>query len=398
MRRLTTDVLVIGGGATGAGVARDAALRGLSCVLVERGGLAGGTTGRFHGLLHSGARYVVTDTTSAAECHRESQTLRGIAAGCIEDCGGYFVETPADDPAYAERFVAGCGAARIPCREVPVPEALLAEPGLNPRVRRVFAVPDASVDGRRVVSGCARSAREHGATVLTRHPVVNLVVQDGGVAGAVVRDVASGQDVEIRAPMTVNAAGAWAGRIALLAGCQVSVVAGRGVMVALSRRLARAVINRCRLPGDGDILVPMGTSSVIGTTDAASDDPDDLSVTRAEVQSMLDQGELLIPGLRQAGAVRAWAGVRALFTPTTPAGGDRELSRSHQLLDHGQRDGIDGLVSIVGGKFTTFRLMAEITVDLVGARLGVTGPCTTASEPLPGGEGRPPGVSATSRC
>src|SRR5438876_10532000 len=98
MGGLSTDVLVIGGGSTGAGVARDAAMRGFSTILVDRGDLATGTTGRFHGLLHSGGRYVVKDPKAAEECIAENVVLRRIAADCIEDTGGLFVSTPLDDP------------------------------------------------------------------------------------------------------------------------------------------------------------------------------------------------------------------------------------------------------------------------------------------------------------
>ena len=110
MSRLETDVLVIGGGATGAGVAWDAALRGFDVVLVDRADLAEGTSGRFHGLLHSGGRYVVKDPVAADECVAENAILRRVLADCIEDTGGLFVTTPDDDPEYGDRFLAGCRA------------------------------------------------------------------------------------------------------------------------------------------------------------------------------------------------------------------------------------------------------------------------------------------------
>src|SRR5438309_4200339 len=128
MVALSTEVLVIGGGSTGAGVVRDAAMRGFSAMLVERGDLATGTTGRFHGLLHSGGRYVVKDPRSAKECMEENVVLRRIAADSIEDTGGFFVTTPWDDPGYADRFVAGCHTAAIPVEEIGVEEALRREP------------------------------------------------------------------------------------------------------------------------------------------------------------------------------------------------------------------------------------------------------------------------------
>src|SRR5918998_1047082 len=132
------DVLVIGGGATGAGVAWDAALRGFDVVLVERGDLAEGTSGRFHGLLHSGGRYVVKDPVAAEECVVENAMLRRLVPDAVEDTGGLFVTTPDDDPAYGDRFMEGCRRAELPAAEIPVAEALRMEPRLNPGILRAF--------------------------------------------------------------------------------------------------------------------------------------------------------------------------------------------------------------------------------------------------------------------
>ena len=128
MASLETDVLVIGGGATGAGVAWDAALRGFDVILVDRADLAEGTSGRFHGLLHSGGRYAVKDPDAARECIEENVILRRIAADCIEDTGGLFVTTPDDDPAYGDDFLAGCARTGVPAEEIDVAEALRREP------------------------------------------------------------------------------------------------------------------------------------------------------------------------------------------------------------------------------------------------------------------------------
>ncbi len=146
MATLTTDVLVIGGGATGAGVAWDAALRGLDVVLVDRADLAEGTSGRFHGLLHSGGRYVVKDPRAAQECIAENRVLREVAADCIEDTGGLFVTTPWDDPDYADRFAEGCRATGVECEEIDAAQALRDEPRLNPQISRAFRVPDGNIE------------------------------------------------------------------------------------------------------------------------------------------------------------------------------------------------------------------------------------------------------------
>jgi glycerol-3-phosphate dehydrogenase len=141
------------------------------------------------------------------------------------------------------------------------------------------------------------------------------------------------------------------------------------------------------MPTDGDIIVPIRTVSVIGTTDQHTDDPDDHTVPEVEVDAMLDDGEKLVPGFRRARALRVWTGVRPLFEDDKASDTDtRDVTRAHALLDHAKRDGIDRFVTITGGKLTTFRLMAEETMDAVCHQLGEDRPCKTKSEPLPGSE------------
>jgi glycerol-3-phosphate dehydrogenase len=382
---LETDVLVVGGGSTGAGVVRDAAMRGFSTILVERGDLATGTTGRFHGLLHSGGRYAVKDPVAAVECVGENAILRRTAADCIEDTGGLFVTTKWDDPAFGDEFERGCIETGVPVEEIPVEEALRREPRLDPTISRAFSVPDASLDPWKLVSGCARSARENGAAILPYHRVVDLERQNDRVVGALVENELTGEELRIRAEVVVNAAGAWAGQIAELAGCRVTVHPGKGIMIAMNHRLVNTVVNRCKPPADGDIIVPIRTVSVIGTTDIRVADPDELEVTQHEIDEMLDEGEKLVPGFREARALRVWAGARPLFS-AEEVSDTRDVSRTHTLLDHAERDGVQGFVTITGGKTTTFRLMAEAAVDAVCAHLGVDRPCRTHEEPLPGSE------------
>jgi glycerol-3-phosphate dehydrogenase len=384
---LETEVLVVGGGSTGAGVVRDAAMRGFSAILVERGDLAVGTTGRFHGLLHSGGRYAVKDPVAAEECVAENPIVRRIAADCVEDTGGLFVTTKWDDPAFGDEFAHGCRQTGVPVEEIPVSQALRREPRLDPAISRAFTVPDASIDAWKLVWGCARSAKEHGAEILSYHRVLDLERHDDRVVGALLKNELTGEEIRIRAQVVVNAAGAWAGQIAELAGCRVTVLPGKGIMIAMNHRLVNTVVNRCKPPADGDIIVPIRTVSVIGTTDTRAADPDELEVTQNEIDEMLDEGEKLVPGFREARALRVWAGARPLFSAEDVAD-TREVSRTHALLDHAERDGVQGLVTITGGKTTTFRLMAEAAVDAVCRHLGVDRPCRTQEEPLPGSEER----------
>lgn len=377
--RLSTEILIIGGGATGLGAAWDSALRGFKTVVLEKGDLAHGTSGRYHGLLHSGGRYVIRDPQSARECAAENARLRRIIPSAIEDTGGYFVTTPADPGEYADQFLAACQTCAVPVSEVAPAVALKREPLLNPKISRAFAVQDAACDSFDALHLLAGAVWQAGGEVLLRHRITEFIKEGNRVVGVAGEDLATGERFSIRADLILNCAGAWAGRIADLAGCEVKVTPGKGVMIAMNSRLVNTAINRCKPPDDGDILVPVGTVSVIGTTDTAVPNPDQYAIEDWEVELLMAEGEHLIPGFAQFRALRAWAGCRPLYEDTKAGQpkDSRHMSRAHALLDHESRDGVAGMLSMVGGKFTTFRHMAELLIDAACEKLSVQRECRT---------------------
>jgi glycerol-3-phosphate dehydrogenase len=379
-RTIETDLLVIGGGATGGGIAWDAALRGLRVLLVEMGDLATGTSGRYHGLLHSGGRYAVRDLESAIECIDENLLLRKIVPQALEDTGGYFVLTPEDDEAYVDSWLAACKQAGIETRQISVSAARERERMLNPKIKVVYEVPDGTCDSWDLLHALQAGATAAGAQFLTYHKVETLHVRDGQIVGARLADVRTGEVTEVTCAAAVNAAGPWAKSVAALANCHFNMRLSRGAMLAFNIRWVNRVINRLRKPGDGDIFVPVGTVSVTGTTSVKTDDPGDTSVEAWEVERILSETEPMTPGISRARILRAWGGVRPLYDGSSDDG--RDVKRTFTLLDHAQ-DGAAGFYSIVGGKLTTFRLMAEKTLDVVCQRLGNTAPCVTRTTVLP---------------
>jgi glycerol-3-phosphate dehydrogenase len=373
-----TDVLVVGGGATGVGIARDLALRGVDVTLAERDGLAAGTTGRSHGVLHSGARYADFDPAGARECIAENRILKDIAGACISDTGGFFVQLDGDDPEYFDEKLAACREQGIDATVLSGEEAREAVPALSGRTERVIRVPDAVIYPSRLVAATAASARDHGARILPNTPVTDLLCEDGAVVGARV------EDGEIRAEHVVNATGAWAERLAALAGVDVAMRPTSGVMVAVDHEGIEPVLNRCRPPADGDIVVPHGSQVVLGTTSVEVDDPDDYDTDREAIDRMITECAAMVPDLDGRDVSRAYWGVRPLYAPDEAERAEsRSVSRGFFLLDHA-RDGVDGFTSIVGGKLTTHRRMAEAVADHVCGELGVSGACRTADESLPG--------------
>jgi glycerol-3-phosphate dehydrogenase len=400
---MDTQVVVVGGGVTGVAVLRDLARRGIRAILVDRSDLGTGTSGRWHGLLHSGARYAVRDQESARECIVENQIMRRVAPHTIEDVGGLFVLLPADDEGYAEKLAEGCAEAGIPFERLSGAEARRREPLLASDVRMAYAVPDAGIDSWALLRSMARDATEHGARVLPRHPVVGFERRDGRLRSVRVHDLVNGEDVVIGCEWVVNAAGAWAGEVGRLAGVRIHMIPGKGVMVVMALRYVRGVVNAMRKPADGDIVVPQHEVAILGTTSVEVASPDDIHVPIADVDKMIDMCAQMIPSIAGGRALRAFAGSRPLYRPE-PASADRssgpgrapagdgsaadtrEVSRTFTVLDHASRDGLENLLSIVGGKLTTCRQMAEALVDQLAGRMGVTTPCTTATEPLPGAE------------
>ncbi|MFC4542923.1 FAD-dependent oxidoreductase [Halosolutus amylolyticus] len=379
---LRTDVLVVGGGATGTGIARDLALRGVDVVLVDRGGLAGGTSSRSHGLLHSGARYAPADRAGAEECIRERRILGSIAGACVRDTGGLFVELEDDDPDYLRAKHDACVDIGIPATLLTAAEARDRVPDLAPDVRRAMAVPDAVVYPSRLVAANAEDARDHGARILTHTPVEGMRVAGDRITGVRV----GGQvDGAIEAKFVVNAAGAWADRIAAMADVDVEMHPNRGVMIAVDYADLDPVLNRGRDPGDGDIVVPHADEVVLGTTSVDVDDPDDPGSADWELDRVREECARMLPPVAEAEPIRTWWGVRPLYAPDEAARGGRGISRGFFLLDH-EIDGVANLASIVGGKLTTYRAMAEATADLVADRLGVDDPCITADRRLPGAD------------
>jgi glycerol-3-phosphate dehydrogenase len=391
MNALETDVVVVGGGVTGVAVLRDLALRGVHAVLVERFDLGTGTSGRWHGLLHSGARYAVRDQESARECIEENTTLRRIAPHTIEDIGGLFVLLPGDDEAYAGQFVEGCRASGIPTEELSAAAAHRREPLLAPDVKLAFAVPDGGIDSWSLLRSMAADAEARGCKVLVRHPIVGVEKTDGRISAVRVHDAVAGQDRTIGCQWVVNAAGAWAGEVGRMAGVPLTMIAGKGVMVVMASRYVRGVVNACRKPADGDIIVPQHEVAILGTTSEQVPSPDDISVPPADVDRMIDMCAQMVPSIASGRVLRAFAGSRPLYKPEAPAGAEeggdtRAVSRTFTVLDHASRDGLDNMFSIVGGKLTTCRQMAEAVVDRLAERMGVTEPCRTATEVLPGAD------------
>jgi glycerol-3-phosphate dehydrogenase len=391
------DVLVVGGGITGAWVALDAATRGLSVALIERGDLAHGTSRWSSKLAHGGLRYLAHGEVGLAwESARERAVLMGVSAPHLVRALPMLI--PLGDRVgratgvkleaglrFGDRLrgLAGTSRRRLPsARRVDVEEARRLAPALADRnLRGALLHWDGQiVDDARLVVAVARTAAAHSARILTYVRASAL-----GVDGARVVDMREGTEIELRARHVVNATGVWAGELS--AGVTLRPSKGAHLLVrAAALGEPRAAVN-APLPGSGTrfaFAVPRPDELVlIGITDEPFDGPipDEPAVEPAEERFLLEAiGGVLEHPLTPADVVGRYAGLRPLLADGDAATAD--LSRRHAVVEH------DGVLTVVGGKLTTARRMAQDAVDRVVGRPGVrTGACLTAKLPLVGAEG-----------
>jgi glycerol-3-phosphate dehydrogenase len=259
------------------------------------------------------------------------------------------------------------------------------EPALNPELLSAVKVPDGAIDPFLLVLANVREAETYGAKFLLHTEVTSLSLEGNNIKKAIAKDLLHGEEFSIEASYFINATGAWTNQFLNLAGIHMQMALSKGSMLITNQRLSERVINRCRPPSDGDIIVPNETVSILGTTSVRLEEVEFFNVTSSEVSILIKETSKLIPSIRRDRLIRAYAGIRPLLQ-ADKKGDDRAISRGFALIDHGKRDGLQNLITIAGGKLVTYRLMAEKTSDLICQKMGIAVSCSTHIKPLPGAQ------------
>ena len=321
----------------------------------------------------------------------KTESSRRIAPHCVEETDGLFISLPGEGLDFQQRFLRACEKSGIPTVILSQEEALDLEPELNPELLGAIKVPDGAMNPFTIVLENAEDAEQHGAKFLLHTEVDSLILDGGRIKEIRAKDLIDGEAHSVSASYLINATGAWTNQFLKLAGLRIDMALSKGSLLVTNRRLSQRVINRCRPPSDGDIIVPNETVSILGTTSIRTDTVENFEVTPSEVSLLMEEASKMIPRITETRFIRTYAGIRPLFQ-SEKKGDDRAISRGFALIDHGERDGLKNLITVTGGKFITYRLMAEKASDLVCRKMGIDVSCSTHLKPLPGA-GRNPRVS-----
>jgi glycerol-3-phosphate dehydrogenase len=404
------DLILIGAGINGAGIARDAAMRGLNTLLLDKGDISAGTTQWATRLIHGGLRYLeYYEVPLVRESLKDREILFHIAPHLVKPLGFLIpiYEHTKHGPlkvrlgmiAYDTlSFDKSVGNHKMLSRE----EALEREPGLNPeRLKGAAFYYDGQVEyAERIAVENAVSAHEHGALVLNYARVDRLVVEDGEVRGVEFTDVLGGGSYEARAPVTVNVAGPWVDevlrKIDRYGPSEKRMIGGtKGSHLVVDpfpgAPKGEALYVEARRDGRPYFIVPWNGRYLIGTTDIRYEgDLDWVVADEEEIEYLLDETNHVIPeaNLSRDSVLFTYSGIRPL--PYHPEGAEGSVTRSHIIHDHAPHIRVDprvgGLISIVGGKLTTYRNLSRQTVDKVYKKLNLKAPDSrTGKVPLPGG-------------
>ncbi len=396
------DVILIGGGINGTGVARDCALRGLRVALFEKNDLGFGASGNNSGMIHGGPRYLLGHPSVTEDSCRDSGNIQKVAQNLLFRIPFLYV-VPGEQKGRSMALAAYDAFFRWYDNYQPLkggkPHTLLSaadvrslEPGLKEDVYGAVSFDEWGVDGARLCVLNAVDAREHAAKIFTKHEVTELVGERDAegkmkrVTGVIAHDVDTGAAVRATARFVVNATGAWSPVVAALApGAVAKVRPGKGIHVVFDRRISNYAVASNAIDGRQVFVMPWGDVSWIGTTDDDFyGDLDDMRATTDEVRYLVEGVARVMPSLGDARVIATTAGARPTLHEYGPL--EDKLSREHEIVDHETKHGVAGLYSMIGGKLASYRMFSEEMTDVLAKKMGALSPCTTHIAPLPGNE------------
>jgi glycerol-3-phosphate dehydrogenase len=395
----TFDLIVVGGGIIGTGIARDAALRGLDTLLVEKEDFACGTTSRSTRLIHGGLRYLrMLEFKLVWQDLHEREVLLHIAPHLVKKME-FCIPLLQSEPLYRMSLPIGLCLYDIMASGKSVPsrkhlsrlDTLKLEPALANTTGLVGSFLFYDCQAQKMERLClenAISADNKGACILNHTEALDFIIEENSVKGLQLRDKITGHNYISRGRMIVNAGGPWANLVwdKLNSRQKFNLRRTKGVHLITRKIANHALVLFTKSDGRLFFIIPWNNNSLIGTTDTDySGDLECVSANGSDTEYLVSETRHYFPQFKPEDVYYTMAGLRPLAASGEKA--ESNTSRAHKLIDHERRDKVQGLLSILGGKITAYRAIAEETVDLVCRKLQMTVPCTTAQTPLPGAPG-----------
>ena len=397
------DVIIVGGGVNGVGIARDCALRGIDCLLVEKNDFSAGTSCASSGMIHGGPRYLLGDVDVTRLSCLDSGFIQKIAPHLLFRIpflytvyahGGKSAQARLKLEAVEAFFTAydkyvplknGKPHTRLKSKDV-----CELEPNI-PSHELVGGITfdEWGIDVPRLCIANVVDAVEHGAQALNHVEVTQIHKDENKVVQSVsLKDVFTAESKTITCKLVINATGPWSPKFGELLGTQIQLRGGKGIHLVFDRRLFNMSLVSQTIDGREIFIMPYENTTIIGTTDDDYfGDLDNQRCTEEEIAYLIDGIAQVFPDIRNARMIYSYSGVRPTIYERDCT--ENDLSREHEVLDHEPRDSIKGAISLIGGKLASYRIMAKEVTDLIAKKLKVDRVSTTHQQHLPGGDATP---------
>lgn len=396
-------VIIAGGGINGCGIARDLALRNIDCLLVEKKDFSAETSGASSGLIHGGAKYLLSDIAVTRLSCLDSGYIKEIAPHLLFRIPFLYTvyKTPQRSSLKAKALLEAVEAyfkaydAYAPLKKAQAhtrltPDEVCSLESQFPKKDLVGGVTfdEWGVDVGRLCIANVIDATEQGADACNHTEVISVIREDNAIKGVVLQDVITKEKKQVTCDVLINATGPWAPQLAKKFDAHIQLRPTKGIHLVFDRKLFNMAMVAQAVDGREIFIYPSQNVTIIGTTDDDFfGDLDDQRVTEDEIKYLIDAIETIFPAIKDARLIYAYSGVRPTLYERNCY--EDNLSREHAIIDHEKADQVSGVFSLVGGKLASYRIMAQEICDVVAKKLNNNDPCTTHKKFLPGGEDVP---------
>lgn len=356
-------IVVIGAGIAGLSIARDLSLRGFNVIILEKNTIGSGTTTKCAGMLHSGARYAVKNPKLARLCLKENKILKKIASFAIGKNKAIFVTLPSDDSKYHKEFERNCSDIGIQIKKLSVKEAKNLEPNLNSKITGGYLTPDAVIDIFKLIQAYTHDLTERGVKILES---TNVLKADFSSERWILTIADKISKEQLRGDFVINTTGSDLAEVARLFGVNLELVYIHGTMAILNERVSSRIVTRCAPSAVGDVIIPLVNSSLIGSTWHELGQNNPISMSKTDEKKLMQTAFSILGNSSSYRIISSFTGIRThIKTNNRKDDGNFNIKRDYAIIDHTKENELSHFISVLPGKLTTGRFVAEKVGNIV---------------------------------